>query len=71
MLFQIGLTGITGIGGIIMNRKTLKEWELEKGVRVKSKKKLGKYTEKQLKRLIKSNYIVTKTQKGLEYLKNM
>lgn len=54
-----------------MNRKTLKEWELEKGVRVKSKKKLGKYTEKQLKRLIKSNYIVTKTQKGLEYLKNM
>lgn len=54
-----------------MNRKTLKEWELEKGVRVKSNKKPGKYTEKQLKRLIKSNYIIIKTEKGLEYLENI
>lgn len=70
MLFQIGLIGITGIGRI-MNKETLKEWELEKGIRVRTNKKTGTYTEKQLKRLIKSNYIVTKTQKGLEYLKNM
>ena len=54
-----------------MNRKSLKVWELEKGITVKSKKKSGTYTEKQLKRLIKSSYIVTKTEKGLEYLANI
>lgn len=50
-------------------KKTLKDWELEKGITVKTKDKSKTYTEKQYKKLIKSNYIVTKTGKGLEYIK--
>lgn len=50
-----------------MNRKTLKDWELEKGIIVKEKDKSKKYNEKQYKNLIKTNYIVIKTNKGLAY----
>lgn len=50
-------------------KKTLKDFELEKGIIVKTKHKSKTYTEKQYKKLIKSNYIVTKTEKGLEYIK--
>ena len=71
MLSQTGLIGIIGIGGIVMNRKTLKQWELEKGIKLKTNKKMDTYTEKQLKRLIKSNHVIIKTEKGLEYLANI
>ena len=54
-----------------MNRKTLKDWEMEKGIRIKTKKKTGSYTEKQFKKMINSGYIIIKTEKGLEYLENM
>lgn len=54
-----------------MNRKTLNEWELEKGIEVKTKKRTLKYTEKQLKKLINTNQIVVKTEKGLEYLQEL
>lgn len=50
-------------------KKTLKDWELEKGIKVKTRDKSKTYNERQYKKLIKSNYIVTKTEKGLEYLK--
>ena len=49
----------------------LKEWELEKGVEIKTNKRQSKYTEKQLKQLIKSNPITVKTDKGLEYIQEM
>lgn len=50
--------------------KTLPEWELEKGVEIKTtdRKKIVQINEKQFMRLIKDNYIVTKTNKGLKYL---
>ena len=50
-------------------KKTLKDWELEKGITVKTRDKSKTYNERQYKKLIKSNYIVIKTEKGLEYLK--
>lgn len=49
-------------------RKTLKDWELEKGIIVKTKNKCKICNERQYKKLIRRNYIVTKTEKGLEYL---
>lgn len=60
-----------------MNIKTfiiacsLKHWELEKGIKVKPRKRTGVYTEKQFKNLIKTSNIIVKTEKGLEYLKSM
>ncbi len=54
-----------------MNRKTLNEWEFEKGIIVKTKKKTEKYTEKQFKKLISTTQIVVKTEKGLEYLQEI
>ncbi len=54
-----------------MNKRILKEWEFEKGIKVKIKKRTGKYTEKQFKKLIKTNYITVKTEKGLEYLQEL
>lgn len=50
--------------------KTLPEWELEKGVEVKTedRKKIIQINERQFMRLLKENYIVTKTEKGLKYL---
>ena len=75
MLFQIGLIGITGNGSRkkkLANRKTLKEWEDEKGVRIRRRKhKLNVFTEKQYKYLIQNEYITCKTEKGLEYLENL
>lgn len=57
-------------GNITMNRKSINVWELEKGIKVKTKKRKETYSEKQFKRLINKNYIVTKTEKGLEYLES-
>ncbi len=54
-----------------MNRKPLKDWELEKGIKIRTNKKAETYTEKQFKNLINTNYIVTKTKKGLEYLEKI
>lgn len=54
------------------NRKKLKEWEDEKGVRIRRRKhKLNVFTEKQYKYLIQNEYITCKTEKGLDYLKNL
>lgn len=55
--------------------KMLNEWEFEKGIEIKAKNK-GKIskkaiTEGRFKRLIGSNYIAVKTEKGLEYLENI
>lgn len=54
-----------------MNRKTVKQWELEKGVTLKENKDNNRITEKQFRRKIKSGYIECKTEKGLNYLKNL
>jgi len=54
-----------------MNRKSLNEWELEKGLKVKTKKRDTTYTEKQLKTLIKTTQIRVKTDKGLEYIQEI
>lgn len=54
-----------------MNKKILKEWEFEKGIKVKTKKRIEKYTEKQFKSLLKTNQITVKTEKGLEYLQEL
>ena len=54
------------------NRKTLKEWEEEKGVRLRKRKhKILVFTEKHYKNLIQKEYIICKTEKGLEYLENL
>ncbi len=51
-------------------KKTLKEWEIEKGIEIKTKdrKNIIALNERQFINLIKDNYIVTKTEKGLNYL---
>lgn len=54
-----------------MNRKPLHEWELEKGLKIKTKKRKIKYTEKDFKKAIKLNYITVKTEKGLDYLQEL
>lgn len=53
-----------------MNTKTIKDWELEKGIEIKDKsiKRERKCKEKYFKKLIKTSYISVKTEKGLEYL---
>lgn len=51
--------------------KMLKDWELEKGVEIKERRKDKLISEKEYKRKIKSNYIVVKTHKGLEYLESL
>lgn len=51
-----------------MNRKTIKEWETEKGVILKENRNNNKITEKQFQRKIKSEYIKCKTDKGLLYM---
>lgn len=53
--------------------KTLNEWEFEKGIelRPRNRQKItrdGKISEGKFRRLVKVNYIVVKTEKGLEYL---
>lgn len=61
-------------------RKTIKEWEVEKGIRINKPdgfKKIyrenrniyaNKYTEKQFRRGIQTSNITVKTEKGLEFL---
>lgn len=51
-----------------MSRKTLKEFELEVGIEIKNKHKDYRYSKDELKKLIKTNYITVKTEKGLEYI---
>ena len=51
--------------------KMLKDWELEKGVEIKERRKDKLISEKEYKRKIKSNYIVVKRHKGLEYLESL
>lgn len=54
-----------------MNRKPLKVLELEKGIEIKNNKKDVLYTEKQFKALVRTSYIKIKTDKGLEYFKEI
>lgn len=50
------------------NMKTLKEWELAKGIEIKTKKNIIKCTsENRFIKLIRDNYITIKTDKGLKY----
>lgn len=51
-----------------MNRKPVKDWELEKGLILRENKKNNKITEKQFQRRIKREYIKCKTTKGLLYM---
>lgn len=52
-------------------RQYLYEWELEIGIEIIIKDKSLYLTKHQFEWLIKHNYIVVKTEKGLEYLENM
>lgn len=54
-----------------MNRKTIAEWELEKGVQLRTKKIGEKYTEKEFQKLICTKPIKVKTEKGLHYLEKI
>ena len=54
-----------------MNRKKIKEWELEKGVELKVKNKEVFITEKQFQKLINTKNILVRTEKGREYLETM
>lgn len=51
------------------SRKPLAEWEIDKGVLLRQRKfKYKTFTEREYKNLIRKNYIIIKTQKGLQYL---
>ena len=54
-----------------MNRKKLKERELEKGIKVKTKHRQGTLREKDFINLIKTKPIKTQTFKGLKYLEEI
>lgn len=57
---------------IMANKKLLKEWEEEKGIRIRKRKhKKNKFTEKEYKKLIKNGYITCKTEKGYNYLQKI
>ena len=50
------------------NKKQLIEWETEKGIELRKRKwKNNEYTERQFKNLLRKNYIIIKTEKGLNY----
>ncbi len=50
------------------NKKQLIEWESEKGIELRKRKwKNNEYTERQFKNLLRKNYIIIKTEKGLNY----
>lgn len=50
------------------NKKALIEWETEKGIELRKRKwKNNEYTERQFKNLLRKNYIIIKTEKGLNY----
>lgn len=51
-----------------MNRKPIKDWELEKGVTLMENKNNNKITEKQFQKRIKHEYIKCKTLKGMIYM---
>ena len=55
-----------------MSRKSLKDWELEKGLKVKThrKNRQGECSEGKFIKLIKRNNIVVKTEKGLKFLES-
>ena len=48
-----------------MNRKPIKDWELEKGVILRKNKNNNKITEKQFQNRIKTEYVKCKTLKGM------
>lgn len=59
-----------------MNKKQLKDWELEKGIILKPKQKSLRnrttlYSESGFIKLIKTNTIKVQTEKGIEYLENL
>ena len=54
-----------------MNRKIVKEWEIEKGIVLRENKANNKITEKQFQKKIKSEYIKCKTEKGLLYMSEL
>ena len=53
------------------NKKPLIEWETEKGIELRKRKwknwKNNECTERQFKNLLRKNYIIIKTEKGLNY----
>lgn len=50
------------------NKKQLIEWETEKGIELRKRKwKNNECTERQFKNLLRKNYIIIKTEKGLDY----
>ena len=50
------------------NKKSLIEWKTEKGIELRKRKwKNNEYTERQFKNLLRKNYIIIKTEKGLNY----
>ena len=51
-----------------MNRKPIKDWELEKGVTLRENKNNNIITEKQFQRRIKKEYVKCKTLKGMIYM---
>lgn len=54
---------------MLANRKSLKDWEMEKGVIIRNRKyNQDELTEKQYKNLVKTKNIKVKTEKGLQYL---
>ena len=51
------------------SRKPLIEWEMDKGIELRKRKfKYSTFTEREYKNLIRKNYIIIKTSKGLNYL---
>ena len=54
-----------------MNRKTVKEWEIEKGIVLRENKANNKITEKQFQRKVRSEYIKCKTEKVLLYMSEL
>ena len=54
-----------------MSKRILKDFELETGIEIKNKHKDKLLTKDEFKKLIKTNYITVKTQKGLEYIENI
>ena len=60
-----------------MNKQTMKQWELEKGLKIKdakgfkgekNKKRTSLYTEQEFKQGAKKSEIICKTDKGLRFL---
>lgn len=57
---------------IVRERRKLKDWEMDTGIRIKGVKDKGKRCkERTFKNLIKTKEIVVKTNKGLEYLESI